>query len=171
MERSTPQVGQYMAPMEPRVSDETLSSECLARRCSTSWNLVAQHHRCCLVPRAQMGIRHVKGAGGFGDGALVASRGRVGNVGWTGGHPSRGRAVGGVMAGAGALEGVGIADGAPVATRGRYNIPIHTFVPVIFCLNIPFRPALQMIQIKAGNRSMFATSRSTAQVLWIITVC
>jgi hypothetical protein len=61
---------------------------------------------------------HVKGAGGLGDGAPVASRGRVGSVGWTGGHPSRGRAVGDVMAGAGALEGAGIADGALVATRG-----------------------------------------------------
>jgi hypothetical protein len=29
-----------------------------------------------LVPREQLGIGHVKGAGGFGDGAPVASRGR-----------------------------------------------------------------------------------------------
>jgi hypothetical protein len=54
---------------------------------------------------------------GIGDGAPVATRGCVGGVWWTWGHPTRGRAAGGVVVGAGASVGVGVGDGAPVATR------------------------------------------------------
>jgi hypothetical protein len=78
-----------MAPMEPRVNEDALSSACFARRCSSSWGLVARRHRWPLAPREQMGIGHVKGAERSGDGVPVATHCCVGGVWWTGGHPTR----------------------------------------------------------------------------------
>jgi hypothetical protein len=69
-----------------RVSVDALSSACLAKRCSSSWGLVAPHHRWPLAPQEQMGIRHMKGAWGSGDGrgwaAIVEARtlARVGRL-------------------------------------------------------------------------------------------
>jgi hypothetical protein len=84
-----------MALMEPRESEDVLSLACLARRCSSSWSLVAPRHRWHLWPRELMGIGHVNGVlagagvymapmalvpAGEGDRTLVATRACVGSV-------------------------------------------------------------------------------------------
>jgi hypothetical protein len=82
-----------------RVSVDALSSACLGQRCSSSWGLVAPHHRWFLAPQKQMGIRHIKGAWGSGDGrgwaAIVEAQtmARVGRL----------RAVSGMLVSAGAV--------------------------------------------------------------------
>jgi hypothetical protein len=125
-------VGQYMAPMEPRVSGDTLSSACFARRCSSSWDLVAPRHGWPLAPREQVGIGHTKGVGGFWNGVTVATPGCVGDVWWTGGQPPRGRAAGGAVAGLGvwavptAMVGEGKGGGTPGVTRACARIIYST---------------------------------------------
>jgi hypothetical protein len=102
-----------VAPIEPRMSEDALSSACLVRRCSSSWDLVEPRHRWPLASRKQTGIGHVNGVGA-GVGVSMAPMALVGGGvrggtpvstgtcawgGWAGGHLMRGRAVVVVMVG------------------------------------------------------------------------
>jgi hypothetical protein len=79
---------------------------------------VAGAERLRAVGAVVAGAGALDGAG-VGDGAPVATRGCMGAVWRTRGHPTRGQTVNGAVAWEGALAASGVDSGAPVATRGR----------------------------------------------------